>query len=156
NIGDPGSGMRATMQEIMEEMNWTKRAFSAASEMKPADAAQALCAGDIDAMVFTAGHPNGLVQDITANCGAVLVPVNGPEVDRILANKSYYSRTVIPANMYKNSTQNVPTFGVKATLVTTAGADENAIYQLTKAVFDHFDMFKTLHFVFAPLTKESM
>ncbi len=156
NIGDRGSGMRATMQDIMEEMNWTKRAFSEATELKPADAAQALCVDKIDAMVFTAGHPNGLMQEIVDNCGAVMVPVEGTEVERLVANHSYYARTFIPGGMYKSNKENVKTFGVKATLVTTADMSEEVVYQLVKAVFANFDYFKTLHFVFATLDKDRM
>lgn len=156
NVGDRGSGMRAIMQELMEEKGWTRTSFKLASELKPADAVKALCNGTIDAMLFTAGHPNGLIQEVTSDCGATLVPVEGPEVDALLKDSPYYARTAIPGGMYKNNPQNTPTFGVKATLVTTAGEDEEAVYQLTKAVFDNFDSFKTLHFVFATLDKERM
>ena len=156
NIGDRGSGMRAIMQELMEQKGWTKSTFKTASELKPADAAKALCNGSIDAMLFTAGHPNGLIQEATRDCGATLVPVEGPEVDALLKENPYYARTAIPGGMYSSNPQNTPTFGVKATLVTTAAADEDAVYQLTKAVFDNFDSFKTLHFVFATLDKERM
>jgi TRAP-type uncharacterized transport system substrate-binding protein len=58
--------------------------------------------------------------------------------------------------MYQGNPQNTATFGVKATLVTTLDTDEETVYQLTKAVFDNFDSFKTLHFVFATLDKERM
>lgn len=156
NVGDRGSGMRAIMQELMEEKGWTRSSFKTASELKPAEAAKALCDGSIDAMLFTAGHPNGLIQEVTSDCGAQLVPVEGPEVDKLLKNSPYYARTAIPGGMYQNNPQNTPTFGVRATLVTTAGEDEEAVYQLTKAVFDNFDSFKTLHFVFATLDKERM
>lgn len=156
NVGDRGSGMRAIMQELMEQKGWTKSSFKVASEMKPADAAKALCSGNLDAMLFTAGHPNGLIQEVTSDCGAMLVPVEGPEVDALLKDSPYYARTAIPGGMYQNNPQNTPTFGVKATLVTTANEDEEAVYQLTKAVFDNFDSFKTLHFVFATLDKERM
>lgn len=156
NIGDRGSGMRAIMQELMEEKGWTKSAFKVASELKPADAAKGLCNGTLDAILFTAGHPNGLIQEVTKDCGAMLVPVEGAEVDALLKGSPYYARTAIPGGMYQNNPQNTPTFGVKATLVTTAGEDEEAVYQLTKAVFENFDSFKTLHFVFATLDKERM
>lgn len=156
NVGDRGSGMRAIMQELMEEKGWTRSSFAKTMELKPADAAQALCKGEIDAMLFTAGHPNGLIQEITTDCGAVLVSVEGPEVDKLLKDSPYYARTAIPGGMYPNNPQNTPTFGVKATLVTTEDEDEETVYQLTKAVFDNFDSFKTLHFVFATLDKERM
>lgn len=156
NIGDAGSGMREIMQGLMESHHWTKHSFAEADELKPTDAAKQLCEGKIDAMVFAAGHPNGLIQDITSNCGAKLIPVEGAEVDKLLADNPFYARTAIPGGMYQGNPQNTGTFGVKATLVTTADADEEAVYQLTKAVFDNFDSFKTLHFVFATLDKDRM
>lgn len=156
NLGDRGSGMRAIMQELMEEKGWTRQAFRSPTELKPADAAKALCEGKIDAMVFTAGHPNGLIQELTSDCGAQLVPVEGAEIDTLLKNNPYYARTAIPGGMYKNNPQNTPTFGVRATIVTRADEDEEVVYQLTKAVFENFDSFKTLHFVFATLDKERM
>jgi TRAP transporter TAXI family solute receptor len=156
NIGDAGSGMREIMQGLMESKQWTKSSFAAASELKPSDAAKELCDGKIDAMVFAAGHPNGLIQEITGNCGAKLIPVDGAEVDKLLEANPFYARTAIPGGMYQGNPQNTATFGVKATLVTTSEADEEAIYQLTKAVFDNFDSFKTLHFVFATLDKDRM
>lgn len=156
NIGDPGSGMHEIMHSLMESMGWTSGSFAEADELKPADAAKQLCNGKIDAMVFAAGHPNGLIQEITDNCGARLIPVSGPQVDKLIADNPFYARTAIPGGMYKGNAQNTATFGVKATLVTTADADEEAVYQLVKAVFDNFDSFKTLHFVFATLDKNRM
>ena len=156
NIGDAGSGMRDIMQNLMDANGWTKANFAEVSELKPAEATQALCAGKLDAMVFAAGHPNGLIQEITSTCGAKLIAVEGKEVDQLITKNPYYARTAIPGGMYPGNTQNTPTFGVKATLVTTADADEETVYQLAKSVFDNFDSFKTLHFVFATLDKERM
>lgn len=156
NIGNPGSGMRAMMQELMSIMGWSKNDFTETAELKPNDAAKALCDGTIDAMVFAAGHPNGLIREITAGCGATLVPVEGPQVDTMLAKYPYYARTAIPGGMYGGNSQNIPTFGVKATLVTTSKVNDEVVYQLVKSVFENFDDFKTLHFVFATLEKDRM
>jgi TRAP transporter TAXI family solute receptor len=156
NIGDPGSGMHEIMESLMESKKWTKHSFAKAEELKPTDAAKALCDGAIDAMVFAAGHPNGLIQEVTGNCGARLIPVQGSEVDKLLKDTPFYARNAIPGGMYQNNPQNIPTFGVKATLVTTSDVDDETVYQLTKAVFDNFDSFKTLHFVFATLDKDKM
>ncbi len=156
NIGDEGSGMRDIMQNLMETMGWNKHSFAVASELRPTEASRALCKGSIDAMVFAAGHPNGLIQEVTGNCGARLIPIQGAVVNRLIEKNPFYARTAIPGGMYKGNPQNIATFGVKATLLTTADADEEAIYQLTKSVFDNFDSFKSLHFVFATLERERM
>ena len=41
NIGNPGSGQRDTLEEIMKEKGWDKSAFSLAAELKPAEQASA-------------------------------------------------------------------------------------------------------------------
>lgn len=156
NIGNPGSGMRAIMDELMDIKGWGRNSFKEVLELKPADQAKALCENKIDAMVFAAGHPNGLIQEVTSMCNARIIPVNGPEVTELLNTHPYYARTSIPGGMYRGNGTDIQTFGIKATLVTTSDVDEETVYQLTKAVFDNFDSFKTLHFVFATLDKERM
>lgn len=155
NIGDASSGMREMMNGLLNAYRWKSNAFKTL-EMKLPDAAKELCAGKIDAMVVAMGHPNGLVQEVTTNCGAKLIPMQGAEVDAVIAGNPYYSRSAIPGGMYPGNPQNISTFGMKAGLVTTASMDEEAVYQLTKAVFENFDSFKTLHFVFATLDRDRM
>ncbi|MFM9890553.1 MAG: TAXI family TRAP transporter solute-binding subunit [Rickettsiales bacterium] len=156
NIGDAGSGLGEIMMSLVTAHGWSKHSFAATTELRPTEAGRALCEGKIDAMMFAAGHPNGLIQDITSNCGAKLIPLVGKEVDELLAKNPFYARTAIPGGMYQGNPQNVPTFGVKATLVTTAQTDDETVYQLVKAVFDNFENFQTLHFVFATLDKDRM
>lgn len=156
NIGDAGSGMREMVAGVTEALRWKTADMAKAAELKPAEAVQALCNGTIDAMVFAVGHPNGLIQEVTSRCGAKLIPVSGAEIDALLSRSPYYSRTAIPGGMYQGNATNIPTFGVKAALITTAAQDEESVYQLTKSVFENFESFKTLHFVFATLDKERM
>jgi len=156
NIGNPGSGMRATMEEVMKAKGWDRDVFSLVSELKAAEQAQALCDNKIDAMVFAAGHPNGSIQEVTTTCDTRLIPVEGPEVEKLVAEYPYYAETVIPGGMYEGNTQDTKTFGVLATFVTSTHVDDDVIYQIVKAVFDNFESFKTLHFVFATLEKDTM
>ena len=53
--------------------------------------------------------------------------------------------------MYANNPQPTQTYGVLATLVTSAKVPDEVVYQLVKAVFDNFDEFKKLHPAFANL-----
>jgi TRAP transporter TAXI family solute receptor len=154
NIGDAASGMHEVVATLAGAHGAIPDHFSKTSELKPAEAVRALCAGEIDAMVVPIGHPNGLIQEATSSCGAKLIAVDGKEVDGLLANNPYYTRALIPAGMYLGNKQNIATFGVRATLTTSASMDEEAVYQLTKAVFDNFEAFKTLHFVFATLDRQ--
>ena len=68
----------------------------------------------------------------------------------------YYAKAVIPAGTYSNQKKDATTFGVKATVVTSADVSEELVYLVTKAVFENFDDFRKQHPAFAPLKKENM
>jgi len=156
NVGNPGSGQRATMEILMNALGWTMDDFKLASELKPAEMSQALCDNKIDAYVYTVGHPNGAIKEATTSCDAVLVNVAGPEVDKLVADNPYYRIATIPGGMYRGTDEDVKTFGVGATFVTSAKVPDNVIYTVVKAVFENFDDFKKLHPAFANLKKEEM
>ncbi|WP_417660748.1 TAXI family TRAP transporter solute-binding subunit [Pseudomonas sp.] len=156
NIGNPGSGQRDTLEEIMRVKGWDKSAFSLAAELKPAEQASALGDNNIDAMTYFVGHPNGAIQEATTTTDAILVPVSGPDIDKLLAEKTYYTKAEIPGGMYKGSDAPTQSIGGKAVLSTTAKADPEVVYQLVKSVFDNIDRFKRLHPAFADLKEEDM
>ena len=156
NIGNPGSGQRSTMEVLMEKKGWTMDDFTLASELKSAEQSQALSDNKVDAIVFTVGHPNGSIQEATTTTDAIIVPVEGPDVDELVEANSYYSKATIPGGMYRGTDTDTNTFGVRATFVTSAAVPEETVYQVVKAVFENFDDFKKLHPAFANLTKEEM
>lgn len=151
NIGNPGSGQRNTMQVVMDAKGWTM-----ASQLDAAEQAAALADNNIDAMVYVVGHPNGSIQEATTTVDARLIPLNDDDVKGIVAEYPYYSASVIPGGLYKGNDKDVETFGVAATFVTTAKADDEVIYQTVKAVFDNFDRFKRLHPAFENLVPKEM
>ena len=156
NIGNPGSGQRDTLEEIMQVKGWDRSAFSLAAELKPAEQASALGDNNIDAMTYFVGHPNGAIQEATTTTDAVLVPVTGAEIEKLLAAKSYYTKADIPGGVYKGNDAPTPSIGGKAVLSTSANASPEVVYQLVKSVFDNIDRFKRLHPAFADLKEEDM
>lgn len=156
NIGNPGSGQYATMQVVMDALGWTMDDFALASELKPAEQAAALGDNKVDAIIYTVGHPNGSIQEAVSTVDAVLVPVEGPEIDALIADNPFYAKATVPGGMYDGSPNDTTTFGVKATFVTSATVDDDVVYQVVKAVFDNFDRFKRLHPAFENLTEQEM
>ena len=156
NIGNPGSGQRDTMEVLMAAMGWTNETFALASELKAAEQSQALCDNNIDAMVYTVGHPSGSIQEATTACDAVLVNVTGAAVDQLVADNPYYRVATIPGGMYRGNDADTPTFGVGATLVTSASVSDDVVYALVKSVFEDIDGFRGLHPAFANLDPKQM
>ena len=156
NIGNPGSGQRGTMEVVMEKMGWTNDDFALASELKSSEQSQALCDNKIDAMVFTVGHPNGSIKEATTSCDAIIIPVEGPVIEKLAADNDYYAMAVIPGGMYNGTDADVTTFGVGATFVSSTATDADTIYEIVKAVFENFKRFKKLHPAFENLEPSMM
>ncbi|WP_299405624.1 TAXI family TRAP transporter solute-binding subunit [uncultured Roseobacter sp.] len=156
NIGNPGSGQRGTMEVVLDKMGWSTGDLALASELKAAEQSAALCDNQIDAMVYTVGHPSGSIQEATTACDSVLVEVSGAEIEALIGENSYYRSATIPGGMYRGSDADTTTFGVGATFVTSASVSEDAVYAVVAAVFDNFEDFKKLHPAFANLQAEEM
>ena len=156
NVGNPGSGQLATMQVVLDAKGWSMDDFALASELKPAEQAAALGDNKVDAIVYTVGHPNGSIQEAVSTVDAKLVPVEGEAIDKLVADNPFYAYATIPGGMYKGTDNDVKTFGVKATFVTSADVDDEVVYEVVKAVFDNFDRFKKLHPAFENLKEEDM
>ncbi len=156
NIGNPGSGQRATMEVVMKTLGWTHATFAEALELKSADQSAALCEGRIDAMVFTVGHPSASIKEATSSCDSVIVGLSDALVDKLVKDNKYYRRAAIPGGMYRGNPKDARTFGVAATAVVSAGASADTIYTVVKSVFENFVVFKTLHPAFKGLRKKEM
>ena len=156
NIGNPGSGQRGTMEVLMDALGWTVDDFLLASELKSAEQSRALCDNKIDAMVITVGHPSANIKEAATACDAVLVEVSGEAVDKLVAEHSYYRHATIPGGMYRGTDDDVNTFGVGATFVSSTNTVPDTVYQVVKAVFENFEDFKQLHPAFGTLTKQQM
>lgn len=156
NVGNPGSGTRASMEELLAAMGWKLSDFSLASELKADEHGPALCDGKVDGFFYGVGHPSANIQDPTTSCGAKLVPLAGPVVDKLVADKPYYAKVTIPAGLYPNNPQATPTYGVLATVVASAKTPPDTVYAVTKAVFENFEEFKKLHPALANLSPQSM
>jgi uncharacterized protein len=155
-IGSPGSRQGTQMARVMAALGLTPNDFSEARASSPAEQHQAFCAHELDAIVYSVGHPNGLIRHTTLACQGVLIPVIGPGIDRMLSEYSEYERAAIPGGTYAANPADVQTFGVRAVVVTTTRMSDRMAYEIARAVFDHFDDFRRLHPAFESLSVAEM
>lgn len=146
NIGNPGSGQRATMELLLKSLGWTRFDFSAIREFNADQQSQALCDREVDAIVFVAGHPSGTIKSATQYCNTNFVNVEGPGIDALVEADPSYSHTTIPTSLYfRDQERKVPTFGLSATLVTTSDASDELVERLLSVVFEDVEKLKRLH-----------
>jgi len=156
NIGNPGSGTRSTVDELMGATGMKTSDFGFVSELKADEHGAALCDNKIDAFFFVVGHPSANIQDPVITCGAKLVNITGPAIDKLASSQSYYAKANIPAGMYKGNDQSAQTYGVLGTFVTSAKQSDEMVYTLVKAVFENFDDLKKLHPALGNLKTDGM
>lgn len=156
NVGNPGSGTRASMEELLAAKGWSMKDFSLAAELKADEHGPALCDGKIDAFFYGVGHPSANIQDPATTCGAKLVSITGADVDKLLRDKPYYAVAQIPGGLYPANAEGARTYGVMATVVSSSKVPAETVYQVVKAVFENFDEFRKLHPALANLKADAM
>ena len=134
NIGSPGSGQRATMEVLMSAHGMTADDFRVATELTSTEQSNALCDGKIDAYGYTVGVPNAGVAVATDGCEARIVSLDSEVEKKLVEDTPYYAFITIPEGTYKTTDEDVTTFGVMATFVTSEKMDEAVVYEVTRAV----------------------
>ena len=115
-----------------------------------------MCDDNIDAMIYTIGHPAAAIKEATTTCDAKLVSVTGAPIDKLVADNPFYRVATIPGGMYKGTDGETTTFGVGATFVTSASVPEETVYIVAKSVMENIEDFKGLHPAFANLDPAQM
>ena len=156
NIGNPGSGQRGTTEVLMESYGTKKSDFKLATELTSTEQSKALCDGKIDAYGYTVGVPNAGVSVATDGCGAKIINLKTGVEKKLVDGNPFYAFATIPKGTYKTTDSDVTTFGVMATFVTSADVPEDVVYEVTRAVFENIDDFRTLHPAFKNLDPKKM
>lgn len=156
-VGNPGSGTRKNAEDALSTCGLTFEDLGSAEGLKASESSKMVQDGRIDAYFYTVGHPNGSIKEATA--GRVKVRFVGfPNSGELLGKYPYYAKATIPVSLYPGilNVEDVVTFGVKATFLTTSDLDTDSVYKVVKEVFENIDTFRTLHPAFANLTQDSM
>lgn len=155
NIGNAGSGTEATMNFALGRYDTTPEDyFGQATRLTSREQAQALCDGKIDAFFYPTGVTASSITEATNTCDASILNWNDDTIDAMIAEFPYYGKSVIPADTYRGQPEERTTWGLSASLVSHAGADEEVIYNLVKSVFDNFEDFKAQSTLYVAITRE--
>ena len=156
NIGNSGSGQRATLEVVLNAFDMTISDFSSWTDLTPDKMVEAICNDEIDALVYTVGHPATALTEATSLCDLRIVSVLGKPIDDLIAQNPFYRKVTIPSGTYKGNDDDAITFGVGATLVTTKDVPEVIVYTLVREVFDNIDDFRRMHPTFRNLNEIEM
>ncbi|MBQ8204089.1 MAG: TAXI family TRAP transporter solute-binding subunit [Clostridia bacterium] len=155
SIGAPGSGVYFNAVDVLAAAGLTEK------DIKPQyqnfdESADALKDGKIDAAFIVAGAPTPAITELSmTNANTRIVPIDGDIAEKLMKDNTFYSVYKIPAETYKNQSEEIATVTVKATLIVSADASEDDVYKLTAAIFDNIDDITKEHAKGAELSLEN-
>jgi TRAP transporter TAXI family solute receptor len=156
NIGNPGSGQRGNAEDVLRLYGIDKDNDIEAQGLQQQEASRALIDKKIDAFFYTVGNPSAAIEEPANSTQIKIIPINDASIYTFVDERPYYVMTTIPAGTYKGVDVDVETYAVTATVVTSANASEEMVYDTVKTVFDNLDELKGTHAAFRVLTPESM
>ena len=136
SIGAPGSGVYFNAIDVLAAAGMTVDDIIP-QYMSFGDSADGLKDGKIVAAFIVAGAPTSAITELCTTNDAFLVPIDGEIAQKLMDATPFYTAYEIPAGTYKGQDEAVMTVTVKATLIVSADASEETVYNLTKAIFDN-------------------
>jgi TRAP transporter TAXI family solute receptor len=156
NIGNPGSGSREIAESTLRIYGINPRDDISARDLEPQEAARALSRGKIDAFFYTVGNPWDAGIALAEDVKIRMIPIDAPGIKKFVADNPHYVVAVIPGGIYKGVDKDIPTFAVKATLVTREEEPEEVVYNVVKTAFENLDRFRTMHPAFRSIQPQDM
>ena len=134
SLDEPGSGTLVDARIILEAYGLSEADIQA-EHVQSSEAVSQIRDNQLDAFIIVAGYPTGSVAELCSSVGCKLVPIDGPEVDRLLERYRFFTREVIPAGAYEGIDA-TPTISVGAQWLVGAEVDEDLVYGITKALWN--------------------
>jgi len=158
-VGGPGSGDEATAKTVYGAMGMTFDDFEPLY-LGSTEGAETMKDGHADGAVASTQLPFSTFVELTNADKAFLIPLEADTIEKICepgdhSFASYYP-SVIPANTYKNQTEDLPTFATGTYLCCRADLSEELIYELTKYMWENIETLNTLHAAVGDLTIDAV
>jgi TRAP transporter TAXI family solute receptor len=144
-VGPAGAGWEAFVAPIVEAHGLTYDEFTPLNNTQ-SGAVDMLADGSAAAAFLGGAVPTASIVQASTSQDIVLVPFD-PEVrQRLVADFPFFSVHTIPAQTYRGQTDDYQGLDVGSMhLVTSAGADEELIYQITKIIYEHRQTVAAIH-----------
>jgi TRAP transporter TAXI family solute receptor len=151
NGGHPGSGSRSSFDMLLHALGSDgPTGAGRILELRSSALEDALCNGRLVAFLEVVGHPSALIRSIRQRCGAQLLPLDGPVVQAVVAERPYLQMYDIPGALY-GLPSDVRSFGSHAALVTRADVADDVVYVMTMELLANLEEVRALHPTLAEL-----
>ncbi|AVL71293.1 MULTISPECIES: TAXI family TRAP transporter solute-binding subunit [Oligella] len=137
SVGAPGSGTYVSAEQILEVYGLNMNDIRA-QHLDFGESVGGIQDGNIDAAFITAGTPTGAVEQLTATAKVNVLPIDGEEAKKLIDKYPFYGVNTIKQGTY-GLANDVNTVAVLAMLVVKKDLPEDAVYNITKAIYENVD-----------------
>ncbi|MCW5745958.1 MAG: TAXI family TRAP transporter solute-binding subunit [Alphaproteobacteria bacterium] len=135
SLDEPGSGTLVDARLILAAYGISEKDIRA-EYLKPNQAGDKVKDGALDAFFFVGGYPAGAISELAASgAGIDLIPLAGPEIDKLRGQYKFFAEDLIPEGTYKGAGA-VKTISVGAQWVTSTRQSDDLVYEITKALWN--------------------
>lgn len=156
NLGPAYTYQRVLTETLFRAINLDEDDLAQVMEVSAAEQFTALCTGELDAAAVVAAHPSPVLADAMQRCDLRLVPVFGPEVDKLLESRPELAPAIVPGGLYVGAPDDVPTFGLRAILATTTQVESEIVETVVDAVLGALSTLTDQHPALARLDRKTM
>ncbi len=135
SLDEPGSGTLIDAQLVLNEYGISPQDIEI-EYLKPDVAIKRIRNNKLDAFFFVAGYPARAVSELAVDTELKLLPIDGPEVERLVARYRFFARDDIPAGVYPGVAP-VETVSVGAQWLVAATVDAETVYGITKTLWSN-------------------
>ncbi|QPT39821.1 alkanesulfonate transporter substrate-binding subunit [Oligella ureolytica] len=137
SVGAPGSGTYVSAEQILEVYGLNMKDIRA-QHLDFGESVGGIQDGNIDAAFITAGTPTGAVEQLTATAKVNVLPIDGEEAKKLIDKYPFYGVDTIKEGTY-GLANDVESVAVLAMLVVQKDLPEDAVYNITKAIYENLD-----------------
>lgn len=154
-VGDAGSGTEFNANQVLEAYGMTQDDINVV-HASFGEAAEMLKQGQIDAAFTVAGAPTTAITELaTSGMDFSMVSLTQDAVDYLTANYPFLVQENLPGDTYDGVEDETVCVAVQAVLVASEDMSEDAVYELTKAIFENLDDLSVAHAKFGLVSVES-
>ena len=150
-VGSPGSGTEVKTKMILEALGITYKDFTP-EYLSFTEGCEALQDNNVDAVFLGVSYPASAIVSLSLTNPIRLVKFSDEEVDKIVKDYPFLSKSIIPGKVYKGIDQDTQTIAVQTLVVCKEDLSEDVAYNIVKTVFEHKKELDGIHSSFRETT----
>jgi len=153
-VGPVGSGTTENAKQILEAWGLSMKDIKA-QRLKSSQAADYIKDGRLDAAFFTVAVGAAVIVDTAIVKPIKVVPISGPNVDKLIKKYPFYAKQVVAGGSYKGNPKDVPTVSVMSMLAARADLEADIVYSILKAMYSDLDQLRKAHAKFKDISPKT-